>query len=430
MTTIRRLRAACLIVVAAAAAAPVLAPSAGAADPGQQGPTTPGDELGPLSSVDEDVLLRASSADVVTSLDDMSSEVQDQVTAVLAARDAEAAADAALEAADAKVAETQALIDDLTAQSDEVVIESFVNPPSESAMDALNAASPTDATVKQSILKSQTAANVDVLSRLEQAQDDLAAVKAEQADAATAAEDRAAEARQALEDLVAGQSQESLFVLAVQDRLAENLAEAEAVEHVDPAAAEEIRAREAEIAAKLNEIVADREQRTAEAALRQAMADAAARAAEEAASAPPAGGTSLGPATGSLSNVSCPGGGSITVDSSLAGNLQSLLDAASADGINLCGGGYRDPAEQIAVRKANCGTSYYAIYEAPSSYCSPPTARPGTSMHEQGLAIDFTSGGGTIGSGSSAFSWLSAHASGYGLYNLPSEPWHWSTDGT
>jgi len=51
-------------------------------------------------------------------------------------------------------------------------------------------------------------------------------------------------------------------------------------------------------------------------------------------------------------------------------------------------------------------------------------------MHEQGLAIDFTHGGRIISSRSSvAFQWLIANASRYGLYNLPSEPWHWSVNG-
>ena len=146
--------------------------------------------------------------------------------------------------------------------------------------------------------------------------------------------------------------------------------------------------------------MAAREQRAAEAALQQAMAEAAARAAADAAAASrraSSGGASLGPASGNLVTVSCPGGGSITVDSSIAGNLRSMLDAAAADGNNMCGGGYRDPSAQIALRRANCGTSDYAIYEAPSSSCSPPTAPPGTSNHEQGLAIDFTcNGGGTL----------------------------------
>jgi hypothetical protein len=50
-------------------------------------------------------------------------------------------------------------------------------------------------------------------------------------------------------------------------------------------------------------------------------------------------------------------------------------------------------------------------------------------MHEQGLAIDFTVGGGTISSRSGAYSWLKANAANYGLYNLIGEPWHWSVDG-
>ena len=108
-----------------------------------------------------------------------------------------------------------------------------------------------------------------------------------------------------------------------------------------------------------------------------------------------------------------------------------MLNAASSSGINLCGGGYRSSADQIETRRANCGDSYYAIYQMPSSQCSPPTAPPGTSMHERGLAVDFTcNGGGVIGSRSSpCFQWLASNASSYGFYNLPSEPWHWSTNG-
>jgi LAS superfamily LD-carboxypeptidase LdcB len=79
---------------------------------------------------------------------------------------------------------------------------------------------------------------------------------------------------------------------------------------------------------------------------------------------------------------------------------------------------------------AHCGTSDYAIYEMPSSQCSPPTARPGSSMHEQGLAVDFTcNGGGTVSSGDVCDGWLESNAATYGFYNLPSEPWHYSTNG-
>ncbi|MGH1490981.1 MAG: D-alanyl-D-alanine carboxypeptidase family protein [Acidimicrobiales bacterium] len=108
---------------------------------------------------------------------------------------------------------------------------------------------------------------------------------------------------------------------------------------------------------------------------------------------------------------------------------QLLIDAA-ADGVDLAGGGYRDSAGQIRARRANCGTSNFAIYEMRSSQCSPPTARPGRSMHEQGKAIDFTHNGKLIRSRSGdGWNWLNANANKYGLYNLPSEPWHWSVNG-
>jgi LAS superfamily LD-carboxypeptidase LdcB len=219
--------------------------------------------------------------------------------------------------------------------------------------------------------------------------------------------------------------------VAVQDAIARGLAEASALDSIDPAAAEAVRQRQAEVAAKLDEVVAARQVREQAEALRQAMEAAAAQAAAEAASRPASPGrrTPTG-ASGGLGTVSCPGGGSITMAASVAGELQSMLDAASADGLDMCGGGYRDPADQIAVRRANCGTSSYAIYEMPSSSCSPPTAIPGTSMHEQGLAVDITCGGGTISRSSACFRWLSGNAASYGFYNLPAEPWHWSTDGT
>ncbi|HEX6570362.1 MAG TPA: M15 family metallopeptidase, partial [Acidimicrobiales bacterium] len=144
----------------------------------------------------------------------------------------------------------------------------------------------------------------------------------------------------------------------------------------------------------------------------------------------PARAAAIQPAPGGLATVTCPYGGSITVAGSIAGNVQALLDAAAAQGVSLCGSGYRDPQQQIQLRRQNCGTSYYAIYIMSPSQCSPPTARPGTSMHERGLAIDFScNGGGAVRYGNSCWNFLAAHANAYGLYNLAGEPWHWSTTG-
>ena len=93
------------------------------------------------------------------------------------------------------------------------------------------------------------------------------------------------------------------------------------------------------------------------------------------------------------------------------------------------GGAYRPRTNQITLRIAHCGTSEYLIFDAPSSGCSPPTARPGRSQHELGLAIDFTENGQILSRSSPGYRWLVENAERYGLKNLPSEPWHWSTTG-
>lgn len=119
----------------------------------------------------------------------------------------------------------------------------------------------------------------------------------------------------------------------------------------------------------------------------------------------------------------------IRVASSIRGRLASMLAAAQRDGVYLTGGGYRSSSSQIALRRAHCGSSTYAIYQQRSSSCRPPTARPGNSMHERGLAIDFVDKGGALRRSSAGYSWLRQHAAGYGFFNLPSEPWHWSVNG-
>jgi len=430
--SIPRSRAIRLLAAALVTGAPLLVPARGEAGPGQE-PPTESDDVGPTPAGDAfDGVLRATGrpADLVATLDGLEAGVQAEVAAVGAAQAALAGARAEVDGARAAVAETQARIDELTAQSDAVVVDAFMNPPAVSALDVLQAESLSDATVKQAILDRQATADADVLEQLEQAQAELDVERAARDEAVAAAEARAAEADSALADLTAAQSDASRFVLAVQDGVANGLAEAEALDSIDPARAEAIRQRQGEVAGKLTEMVAARQQREAEAALRQAMEQAAAQAASSSASrsAPVPRSSPVG-ASGGLGTVSCPGGGSITMAASVTGSLQSMLDAASADGLNMCGGGYRDPADQVAVRRANCGTSDYAIYEAPASACSPPTAPPGTSQHEQGLAVDITCGGGTISRGSACFNWLAANAAGFGFYNLPEEPWHWSTSG-
>ncbi len=135
-------------------------------------------------------------------------------------------------------------------------------------------------------------------------------------------------------------------------------------------------------------------------------------------------GTEPGPNGQTIPIAMVPGIG--RMNKSAAGAATAMLQAAAADGVTLTGSSYRSYAQQIALRKKHCGTSHYAIYEMPSSSCSPPTARPGSSQHELGLAIDFKN---CSSRSTACYQWLKSHAAAYGFHNLPSEAWHWSTTG-
>jgi D-alanyl-D-alanine carboxypeptidase len=118
----------------------------------------------------------------------------------------------------------------------------------------------------------------------------------------------------------------------------------------------------------------------------------------------------------------------ITVNRIVAYPLQRLIDDAAKAGVKLSGGGFRTREQQIALRTTNGCPD---VWTAPASSCRVPTAIPGRSLHELGLAIDLSTGGKTIGSRTNpAYKWLAANAARYGFVNLPSEPWHWSITGS
>ncbi|MEZ5229107.1 MAG: D-alanyl-D-alanine carboxypeptidase family protein [Acidimicrobiales bacterium] len=260
----------------------------------------------------------------------------------------------------------------------------------------------------QTLVHDVTQGEVDVEEQLRAAEEDLVVERALAADATAEAEALRNQMAEELGVLAEARDAQAALTAEAEDRLDHELSELASIQQLDSQLAAKEQAEVDRLAAEL----------------------AKKRAAEAAAAAPraPSGGGGGGGGTvGSGDIVSVWG---IQVHRSIAGNVESMLSAASAAGIELSGGGYRDPSGQIAVRRNNCGTSNYAIYEMPSSSCRPPTARPGTSMHEQGRAIDFTYGGRIISSRSSpAYQWLAANAASYGFYNLPSEPWHWSTNG-
>jgi len=348
--------------------------------------------------------LEAQDAEVRAALAEIERNVAQQRSELEQAERVQAQGEAELVLATQAVADAQLRIDDLNEQADRLVVDSFVNPPSDYALEPLRAGSMTDAAVIQAVLQMQGKRDADVLERLAQAHDSLEAEQAKKEDAAAEAKQAQEAAAGELDDVEAALGQQQSFAAELEERLNARLAEAESLRTLDAALSDRLAQEQAALAAQL-----------------------------AAAAQPPAqdvAPSQIAPAPGGLATVTCPVGGSITVAGSISGNVQALLNDAAADGVMLCGGGYRDPQEQIQLRMAHCGTSNYAIYEMPASQCSPPTAIPGTSMHEQGLAIDFTcNGGGTVSTGDECWDWLQANAVGYGLYNLPSEPWHWSTNG-
>lgn len=350
--------------------------------------------------------LRADDAEIEQALIALNANVRGQealhADAVRAAAEAQEAHEAAVAAVEAKTAEIEVLRDQIR----EFAVEAFIRPPSDDALTALEADSPSDAAEKKALLELQSEYDGDLLDRLTAAEEDLEVQRQAAEEAAQLASDKQAEVEGRLAEVTRARDQQAAFAAEVQSRLSRSLAEAAALEDLDRDLSDQIRRQQEALAA----------QRALEEAQRRAAATR------------PTGGGQVSAGPGSLSSVSCPNGGSITVASSIASNLGNLLRAAAADGIMLCGGGYRSSERQAELRMVNgCPDTH----SSPPSSCRVPTAAPGNSMHERGLAVDFTcNGGGAIGSRSSpCFQWLSANASSYGFYNLPSEPWHWSTNG-
>tara|TARA_B100001013_G_scaffold343165_1_gene270365 strand:- start:1105 stop:2382 length:1278 start_codon:yes stop_codon:yes gene_type:complete len=232
------------------------------------------------------------------------------------------------------------------------------------------------------------------------------------------------EAEVQLEQLLEAVGLQARVVLEAEERLEVRLYEAAALAELDAEMAKEIEAENKNLS---RVIKAEKAKRLEEERLRRE-AERKRREAEEArqrrllgiAGAP----TSINFDRSELSTV-----WGIRVHESIADKLLALLKASSRDGIRLGGGGYRSSTSQIALRRAHCGTSNWAVYSKPSYQCRPPTARPGASMHERGLAVDFTQNGRALWSNTSGYRWLKRNAAKYGFRNLPSEPWHWSVNG-
>jgi len=370
-----------------------------------------------------------------------------------------------LETTTAGVEQISGHISQLIRQMRERAVAAYVNPPGDQAIDILRMTSIKAANFRRMYGEVRAASDADLADQLNSARSDLEFARRSAVTARHVAEVRRTEQTSRTRRVSAARSRQLTFAAALRRRINASLGEAIRLGRTNKALSARIALEQAALVARLAAARAAAQEaaakaRAAAAAARSAAAAraeraraAAAAAARSAAAAaatrrntfrangsearalPPAQAPAPAqalpsarqtPVVSSSDGISLATVGGITVAAQIAGQLQALLTAARAGGLNLTGGGYRSASQQITLRQAHCGASYYAIYQMSAGSCHPPTAPPGQSMHEVGLAIDFSS----CGSHSTAcYQWLSANASRFGFFNLPSEPWHWSING-
>ena len=302
-----RRRAACLTAVACAAAALALPTAAGAAPAsvGQEPPPDT-DAAGEQALIGPQVLVAADDTSALTGrLEELQATVADHVAKVSAAERTLARAVDALADADAAVNESQFRIEDLIVRSDEVVVDAFVSPPAQDALEVLATSDAGEAAVKHGVLDLQANHSANVLAQLAAARTTLEQQQASQEQAREQAEAARAEAEAALADLDDAMSRQGQFVMALTQGLDAESAEAARLAALDPALAAQLAARNAELTGKLDELRAAKEYAEALARLAEAQRQEEARRAAEAEAAAEAQGSPTGPLT-SGGGIVCP----------------------------------------------------------------------------------------------------------------------------
>ena len=346
--------------------------------------------------------LRAEDARVQAALDALRINLSTQEALLMDAQSGARRAIQELEAAQTAEAQALASIADLQARYRRLAVDAYIGRGLSEVRSVFGAASDLgEAARSLELVDVVFDSAADLGDRLRAAQEDVALARAAAERASAAASTREAEVSARVVQVREARDQHMAFAGDVAGRIEARLAEAAGLAALDQELSAEMIRRQQLLEAKNRAALAEA------ARLRRPSASAASAAAA--------------PTNSELRSVR-----GIQVHSSIAENLERLFAAADADGVGLAGGGYRNRSQQQSLREANCPDPQ----NSPAAACSPPTARPGYSMHERGLAVDFTFQGRLIRSRSSAaFRWLAKNASRFSLYNLPSEPWHWSSNG-
>ena len=344
----------------------------------------------------------ASFEEVAQALEDINGLVDLQEARLLDAEQAVNAANRLVDQAEARRAEIDLEMAEIRTLVGDLAVASFTGEVGENGEDLtsfLLSEDPTEAIRRRTLVEFQTGNLSDALDRMRLLDAETEQVEADRIRAVEAAVSNRSEAISRKGELDAAIATQTQLVLDVEARLESRLAEASYLEEIDAGLAAEIRQQEEVIARQIREEAA-----------RKAAAEAARRAAAQ----PPA------PALPSSGDIVDAAG--FAVHSSVQDQVTRMIQDARADGVNLTGYSWRSPERTAELRIINGCPD---VYESSPSSCRIPTARPGQSMHERGLAIDFQS----CWRGSDCFTWLSNNAANYGYFNLPSESWHWSTNG-
>ena len=338
-------------------------------------------------------VLRAESSEVEEALAALDARVAHEEAALASAEQAVAVARQEEAAAAANEAATAAEIDELEGAMRDAAVQEFMSGGTGDLAriidtDSLDLRQLSSMRVLQDAVNTNAA---DAADALEAAREDFDLARQRAEEAATAAEEARAAVEERLGEVRDARSQQSSFASDLDQRIEARLAEAANLEMLDRDLAGRIVREQQALAQRTSGI-----SRSGSGSVRRS------------------GNVPLRTVRG------------ITVHADIADELEALLEASDGAGLSLGGGGYRDSSQQQRLREQNCPDPE----SSPASSCRPPTARPGQSMHEQGLAIDFTNNGRLITSRSNpAFQWLANNAGRFGFRNLPEEPWHWSTNG-
>ena len=369
----------------------------------------------------------ADAAKLVDALNKTQAAVHAQETALKEAERALADAEAVVRDSKARIVELEEELLSTRERLRAAVINSYVSFQAPTGTLSVLGADPWETAHKEALAGFATGSGIDDLDDLRRLGEELERWRLQADEAASAAETRRREETLVLAAWHEAANREASLLVQAEERVDRRLAEVQLIMQHDAELAAEIEAAERQIVAALaRQQAAEEARRRAEEEARRKAEEEARRRAEEAGRAPEPVAT-VGPDGVNFELTWVRG---FEVNTQIADDVEGLVAALEAEGFDMGGRGYRSHQEQINLRRSNCGTSEWAIWQKPSSTCRPPTARPGRSNHEKGLAIDFTESGRLITSRSRpVFQALQRLAPQFGLKNLPSEPWHWSVDG-